>query len=271
MAGLISEVPGFERPERPEEPVGVPAAPLISSVPGLTTPAPEPSAADEPAPPAPPAPLGGSMPIAPPSLSAAIPANLAPAAPPSLTAAVPTELAPPPPPAPEPQVDLAPPPPPPPPPPSVEAALTTAEVALPPAPPEVVEAPVAAVPPVDDASDIEDIDATRLVARPPRLVLRWDDGTVTTIEASAVIGRDPVGQHGETPAAIDDSSRSLSKTHARFIAGYSPSVEDLHSTNGVRIERAGVPVAVPPGQAITLRPGDEVVCGTRRLTIEVQA
>lgn len=257
MAGLISEVPGFERPERPEESVGVPAAPLISSVPGLTTPAPEPRAADEPAPPAPPTPPGGSMPVAPPSLSAAIPADLAPAAPPSLTAAVPTEL--------------APPPPPPPPPPPVEAAVTTAEVALPSPPPEVVEAPVAAVPPVDAAGDVEDIDATRLVARPPRLVLRWDDGTVTTIEASAVIGRDPVGQHGETPAAIDDTSRSLSKTHARFIAGYSPSVEDLHSTNGVRIERAGVPVAVPPGQAVTLRPGDEVLCGTRRLTIEVQA
>ncbi len=225
--GLISEVPGFERPEQPQEPVASPTGPLISSVPGMSAPEALAVPRTVPAP---------DAVLAPPTMEAAIPADLAPPAPPAFE---------------------APPPPPPPP---------------PPAEPEVTEPPALATHvPVDEASDVEDIDATRLVARPPRLVLRWDDGTVTTIEASAVIGRDPVGQNGETPAAIDDSSRSLSKTHARFIAGYSPSVEDLHSTNGVRIERAGVPVAVPPGQAVTLRPGDEVVCGTRRLTIEVQA
>lgn len=207
--GLISEVPGFERPEEPEQPVAAPPTPIISGVPLMSAP---------PAPPAPPVP---SAPLA--------PSDSIPIAPPSLDSAIPTDLAPPAP------------------------ALT------PPAPPAPTEL------------ETEDLDATRLVARPPRLVLRWDDGTVTTVEASAVIGRDPVGQHGETPAAIVDSSRSLSKTHARFIAGYTPSVEDLHSTNGVLIERAGVPVAVPPGQPVTLRPGDEVVCGTRRLTVEVLA
>jgi hypothetical protein len=117
----------------------------------------------------------------------------------------------------------------------------------------------------------EDVEATRAVRRPSMLVLRWDDGTVLEVSAPTVVGRDPVGANGEVAVALDDPTMSLSKTHARLVPGLAPTVEDLHSTNGVSIVRDGASLAVAPGQPAALRPGDEVVCGTRRASVEVRA
>jgi hypothetical protein len=50
-----------------------------------------------------------------------------------------------------------------------------------------------------------------------------------------------------------------------------PTVEDLHSTNGVRIDRDGAAIAVVPGQPASLRHGDDVFCGTRRASVAVRA
>jgi hypothetical protein len=117
----------------------------------------------------------------------------------------------------------------------------------------------------------EDIFATRVARGPAHLVLRWDDGTVLEATSPTVVGRDPVATGSEVAVALDDPSRSLSKTHARFTPGLMPTVEDLHSTNGVRIDRDGAAIAVVPGQPASLRHGDDVFCGTRRASVAVRA
>jgi len=122
-----------------------------------------------------------------------------------------------------------------------------------------------------DDGDIEDVEATRVAPRKAILVLTWDDGTVLEAASPTVIGRDPLSTGADAAAALDDPTRSLSKTHARFSPGLSPTVEDLHSTNGVRIERSGETIPVAPGQPVALRHGDDVFCGTRRARVEVCA
>jgi len=124
---------------------------------------------------------------------------------------------------------------------------------------------------VTETADDEDLDATRAVQRSAILVLRWDDGTVLRATTATVVGRDPVATGADQAVALDDPSRSLSKTHARFTPGLAPTVEDLHSTNGVRIDRDGGAITVVPGEPVPLRHGDDVVCGTRRATVEVRA
>lgn len=122
----------------------------------------------------------------------------------------------------------------------------------------------------DDADDDDDVEATRLAApRVASLVLRWDDGTVTVVTRPTVIGRGPVGGEGDEVEAIADPTLSLSKSHARFVAAPEASVTDLHSTNGMLVERAGAPLAAPPGVPIPLSHGDAVVFGKRRLIVEV--
>lgn len=263
MTGPISEVPGFHRPEPREEPERAPRpSPLISAVPGFDPverggAAPEREAADAPLPPPPPPPPPARDPDPErgPGLADA----------PQPEAQAEPEVAE----VPQPEVEAAPEP---------EAVVATpaepeALVAAPPEP-EAVTPPAPEVglwgAPDEDALE-EDVDATRVVQRSAMLVLRWDDGTVLELNVPTVVGRDPVGDGGETAVALEDSTMSLSKTHARFVPGLAPTVEDLHSTNGVSIARDGVPVAVGPGQPAALRHGDEVICGTRRASVEVRA
>jgi hypothetical protein len=124
---------------------------------------------------------------------------------------------------------------------------------------------------VTETADAEDLDATRVAQRSAILVLRWDDFTVLRATTATVVGRDPVATGADEAVALDDPSRSLSKAHARFTAGLAPTVEDIHSTNGVRIDRDGAAITVVPGEPVPLRHGDDVVCGTRRATVEVRA
>jgi hypothetical protein len=232
--GPISEVPGFRRPEPQEErPPATRDAPLIDAVPGITH--------------------GNSTdaPVA--------------ATPTADSVTFPTQPVSPPPVAPARDAEFAtPPPPPPPPPPPLPPSQPLA-------PPVVMETAVTDAPVTEDAAmepavpsplDIdlwgefpgpvegEDIDATRAAHRFAVLVLRWDDGTVLRPTSPTVVGRDPVAAGAEVAVALDDPSRSLSKTHARFTPGLVPTVEDLHSTNGVRIDRDGAAIAVPPGEQV---------------------
>jgi len=124
--------------------------------------------------------------------------------------------------------------------------------------------------PIEDLED-EALLATRLAL--PRIVqisLMWDDGTVTTVTSSAVIGRNPAATQGEAEVAIVDMTRSLSKTHARFtITDSGPVVEDLNSTNGVAITRAGQTFDIPPVTPVALAPGDVLVFGSRHASVVV--
>lgn len=159
-------------------------------------------------------------------------------------------------------------------------SMTTQPYALPPVeqvqlqvpPPPPPPDPLADTPPTPSPATAatDDVDATRRVDRPALLVLTWDDGTVLELAAPTVIGRDPVGAAGDLARGLADASLSLSKTHARLVPGLSPTIEDLHSTNGVRIDRAGQAVDVPPGTPTALRTGDRVVCGMRTAAVEVR-
>ncbi|MCL2089970.1 MAG: FHA domain-containing protein [Micrococcales bacterium] len=88
--------------------------------------------------------------------------------------------------------------------------------------------------------------------RPWTLVL--SDGRTFSVESrSVVVGRRPqTGEPGVQVLALDDSTRSLSKTHARLeMMGGAWHVTDLGSTNGVVVTAAdGQETKAEPGQPV---------------------
>ena len=278
-SGPISSVPGFVRKEQPEtDPVpSTTAVPLISAVPpGIKAPSASPTE---------PTTQAASPPVAPPRAAPAAPPAEPPAAPPAAPAAPPV--------APPVATPAPPPAAPPVAPPVATAAAPPAQVlddadffvdldaeldsaaaapapASGPAPASAADAAVGTVDHDHAMDDDDDVEATRLAApRAASLVLRWDDGSVTVVTRPTVIGRGPVGGEGDEVEAIADPTLSLSKSHARFVAAPEASVTDLHSTNGLRVERAGARIEVPPGVPLPLSHGDVVVFGKRRLAVEV--
>ena len=107
----------------------------------------------------------------------------------------------------------------------------------PPAPPA---APAFFAP--DNGGD-DDLDNTIVVDRRPVVPwkLRTDDGFVASLTASKVVlGRNPSSGEMDVQAiAIPDSSKTLSKTHARLdLVDGAWTLTDLHSTNGVIVIEA---------------------------------
>ena len=262
--GPISEVPGFRRPEPQEElPPRTRQGPIIDAVPGIA----RAEAGDAEVA------RAGTSDVAVPDAAApltAVPLTAVPSADPMTFATQPVTL---PPVAPAQALHTGPAAPPPPPPAAPDTAAPDTAAPDTAAPDTAVSSPsgINLWGESQDANDAEDLDATRAVQRPAILVLRWDDGTVIKASAPTVVGRDPFATGSDLAVALEDPSRSLSKTHARFTPGLAPTVEDLHSTNGVRIDRDGAAIAVVPGETVPLRHGDDVVCGTRRASVEVRA
>jgi hypothetical protein len=255
---------------------------------------PQPPVEPPPPPPTLPAPAGGVPPLAPP---AATPTT-EPAAPPAVAPSAP-QLPPPPfgvtPPAPPPVV--APPSPPPvvapaapatlivpppsliPPPPAVAApAAVPAAPEMPaqpwaplgPAPAAAPRAPEPLAPLLDDIDDDapddgDELDRTVVVDRRP--VVPWrvivDGGPTFRLSgASAVLGRRPAGSGGGSQEiAVPDSTRTLSKVHARLdLADGVWTVTDLNATNGVIvIEADGSENLLDPGATAVVR--DRFVLG----------
>lgn len=116
----------------------------------------------------------------------------------------------------------------------------------------------------DDVDD--DFEATVVVSRRRgvRRVLVLDDGRSFALSAtSVVIGRNPTGEPGEQRLAIADSTRTLSKTHARLIVQADEwRLTDLHSTNGVV-------VVADDGAETLLDPGESVIGAGRFVLGEV--
>jgi pSer/pThr/pTyr-binding forkhead associated (FHA) protein len=90
-----------------------------------------------------------------------------------------------------------------------------------------------------------------------------------------VIGRDP----SEAPGAyahritLADTEKLLSRAHIEFgLEGNGQFwISDLHSTNGVTVERKGqAPQRCLPGYRVVIRPGDRVTFGSRILTISTR-
>ena len=170
---------------------------------------------------------------------------------------------------------------------SVDASLDAAPI-VPPLAPEQPVAPVSPVAPVAppppasapvapqgglvpdvDATVVtprptdDDLDATVVVARKRgvRRVLVLDDGRRFSLSgASVVIGRNPTGEAGEQRLAISDTTRTLSKTHARLVVQEDEwRLTDLHATNGVV-------VVADDGSEMLLDPGESVI-GTGRFIL----
>ena len=101
------------------------------------------------------------------------------------------------------------------------------------------------------------------------LVFTWDDGQRTTVSDRAVFGRNPEERDGAVHVPVSDGTRSLSKTH--FEAGADARdgwVIDRHSTNGTTLVRDGVRIMCPPGQRVSVRPGDALEIGDRSVRID---
>ena len=123
-----------------------------------------------------------------------------------------------------------------------------------------------AAPAADAGEDDDDVEATVVVSRRRgvRRVLVLDDGRSFALSAtSVVIGRNPTGEPGEQRLAIADSTRTLSKTHARLIVQADEwRLTDLHSTNGVV-------VVADDGAETLLDPGESVIGAGRFVLGEV--
>ncbi|MTE24933.1 FHA domain-containing protein [Microbacterium sp. ZXX196] len=159
------------------------------------------------------------------------------------------------------------------------AAPPAFDTPVPPAPaaPPAIEDPAQPAAPAFEQSaapsaDDDFVDDTIVVNRgaaatPPTVTLAWDDGTRSVVAERTVFGRNPSGP-GEVVAIADDTM-SLSKTHFEIgLDGDSATVTDLHSTNGVVIERAGTEFTAAPGTPTPLAAGDALTIGERRATVE---
>lgn len=105
--------------------------------------------------------------------------------------------------------------------------------------------------------------------------LTLSSGEHLRVAGRGVIGRDP----SEAPGAyahritLVDTEKLLSRAHLEFglEADGQFWISDLHSTNGVTIERAGqAPQRCLPGYRVVIQPGDRVTFGGRILTISAR-
>ncbi|WP_417509074.1 FHA domain-containing protein [Microbacterium sp.] len=105
----------------------------------------------------------------------------------------------------------------------------------------------------------------------PTVRLALDSGDAYVLAEPMIFGRNPdeTGTFGAAQrVAVSDDTRSVSKTHfAIRLSASGIEVEDLGSTNGTFILRAGVETQVPSGAALIAAPGDVVRFGDRTMTI----
>jgi len=124
-------------------------------------------------------------------------------------------------------------------------------------------------------------------ARPPRapapapmphasnIELSLSGGEHLRVAGRGVIGRDPAEASGLYAHRITlvDTEKLLSRAHLEFglEADGQFWISDLHSTNGVTVERAGQGLQrCLPGYRVVIQPGDRVMFGGRTLTISAR-
>jgi pSer/pThr/pTyr-binding forkhead associated (FHA) protein len=105
--------------------------------------------------------------------------------------------------------------------------------------------------------------------------LTLSSGEHLRVAGRGVIGRDPAEAPGAYAHRITlvDTEKLLSRAHLEFglEADGQFWISDLHSTNGVTIERAGqAPQRCLPGYRVVIQPGDRVTFGGRILTISAR-
>ena len=150
-----------------------------------------------------------------------------------------------------------------------EAAASTsapAGVSLPPVTPVAGASAQAATPSLPSASSAAPALSVRLV---PLL-----GGNPILIHEPTVVGRDPdniSAYPGAERVALDDPTRSVSKTHAAIFPLLDGVwVTDLHSTNGTRVEyRDGRTVEAVPDKALSALEGSTIFFGRIAFKVEV--
>ncbi|QHC66058.1 FHA domain-containing protein [Rathayibacter sp. VKM Ac-2759] len=155
-------------------------------------------------------------------------------------------------------------------------AVAAASFTAPPAAGVISAVPGSAAP--ARAHEPEDLELTRMSVGAPapqrtRAVrLRFDDGTVVVVSDTALVGRNPAPRTGEAAGelvALADTTRSISKTHARLeFTGDELSVIDRHSTNGTAVVVDGTATPVPPGGRAPVPVGATLTFGDRTATVE---
>lgn len=120
----------------------------------------------------------------------------------------------------------------------------------------------------------DDLGETRVrpAQQSTQFTLTFDDGRSEVVSAAALIGRNPAGYDGEmveSLIAIQDSSRSVSKTH--LLVRVAPGglwITDRNSTNGSAITAAGgVRTALIGGTPTMAETGATVHFGDRSFTV----
>ena len=120
---------------------------------------------------------------------------------------------------------------------------------------------------------------TGQVERPVLGVLRVSSGATAVLDTDVIIGRLPQGTSGTAAQrprllAVPSPGKAISKTHCAVrVEGWDMRVEDLGSTNGTFLLRAGEePRRVPEHQQLFLRVGDIIDIGDgTTLTVERKA
>lgn len=120
---------------------------------------------------------------------------------------------------------------------------------------------------------------TGQVERPVLGVLRVSSGATAILDTDVIIGRLPQGTSSTTAQrprllAVPSPGKAISKTHCAVrVEGWDMRVEDLGSTNGTFLLRAGEePRRVPEHQQLLLRAGDIIDIGDgTTLTVEREA
>lgn len=131
---------------------------------------------------------------------------------------------------------------------------------------EIVFFPVVPGMPVSQPPAPDDDGATRVVERPETWRLAVPGHGTVVVRGLLFIGRNPsapAGHPGGELLAVNDETRSLSKTHAMLeVADGALWVHDLGSTNGVWVVRAGDDASkVVPGQRAEVPAGTELELG----------
>ena len=101
-----------------------------------------------------------------------------------------------------------------------------------------------------------------------------DTGRAASLIRSVLVGRDPAAADGEQVDALfamDDPTRTVSKTHLRIdadAAGGGVTVVDRHSSNGTAVRIGDVEQVLEPGVPLGVPIGTVLVVGDRTLILE---
>lgn len=157
-----------------------------------------------------------------------------------------------------------------------EATPAPATVTAPTASTTQVETPVTPVGP--GPGDRGGVESTLLDQQTPGLpvaLLMFSTGETVALSGSAIIGRRPAFDDGETSdqlVSVNDESRTISKTHFRIESNDGTIwIIDQQSGNGTSVQRAGNRlVRLVPWEPYAIRDGDVVHIGDLTFTVSLQ-